>query len=208
MFSAAEIANRALERESWARETLAGHAGRTLCVDFGPARQSFAIDSEGRLHHSEAAPDLRLTLSPLRLPALLAHPGLWGGLVVAEGDAALAATLSELALTLPWFVEELFARTFGPVMGQSLADIGRRMLALPAYAVKRFGRSVASYVGEEAQLAVGVAEARIVGSEIAGLAARVDALALRIDNLGNMAAGDGPDPSSPRRATRTRRSPT
>lgn len=183
MFAALDIANRALERERWARAKLAPHAGRVVCVEIGPARQAFAIDTEGWLRESRAAPDLKLTLPPLRLPTLLAEPERWGELVTAEGDVALAATLRELALTLPWFVEAMFARVFGPAGGQGLADLGRRLLALPGYAAQRFGDSVASYVGDEAQLAVGAAEARVVASEIAALAAQVGTLAQRIDAI-------------------------
>lgn len=206
MFSAADIANRALEQERWAREKLARHAGRTVRVDVGPVKQIFAIDAQGWLSDSETAPDLKLTLSPLRLPALLARPERWGELVIAEGDAALAATLSELALTLPWFVEEFFAKAFGPVVGQRLADIGRHLLQLPGYAAQRFGDSVTSYIGNEAQLAVGVAEARVFGNEIAALAARVDALAQRIDDLGETIARDVSRASPSKATVRTKRS--
>jgi ubiquinone biosynthesis protein UbiJ len=187
-----DIANRALEREAWAREKLAGHAGRTVRIDIGPAHQAFAIGADGRLAGSKGPPDLRLTISPLRLPALLAQPERWSELVSAEGDTALAATLSELALTLPWFVEELFAKAFGPVAGQKIADIGRRLLSLPDYAAQRFGESFTRYVGDEAQIAVGAAEARVVAGEIAALAARVDTLAARIDALDPTASGDRP----------------
>jgi ubiquinone biosynthesis protein UbiJ len=124
-----------------------------------------------------------LKISPLRLPTLLAQPERWNELVVAEGDPALQATLAELALTLPWFVEEVCAKAFGEAAGQQVADIGRRLLALPGYAAERFGESFASYVGEEARLAVGTTEARMFAAEIATLAARVDALAARIDAL-------------------------
>jgi ubiquinone biosynthesis protein UbiJ len=124
-----------------------------------------------------------LTISPLRLPALLAQPERWNELVAAEGDPALHATLAELALTLPWFVEEVCTRAFGRVAGQQVADIGRRLLALPGYAAERFGESFASYVGEEARLAVSKGESRTFAAEIAALAARVDALAARIDAL-------------------------
>lgn len=206
MLSAADIANRALEQQRWAREKLARHAGRTVRVEVGLAKQIFSIDADGRLRDSQAAPDLKLTLSALRLPALLAQPERWGELVVADGDAALATTLSELALTLPWFVEELFAKAFGPVVGQRLADIGRRLLRFPGYAARRFGDSVTSYIGAEAQLAVGAAEARVVGGEIAALAARVDALGLRIDAIGEALARDVAGPRTAKPAARTKRS--
>ena len=187
-----DLVNRALERESWAREKLARHAGRTVRIDIGPAHQAFAIDADGRLAKSEGAPDLKLTIPPLRLPALLAQPQRWGELVTAEGDTALAATLSELALALPWFVEELFARALGPAAGQKIADIGRRLLALPDYAAQRFGYSFTRYVGDEARLAAGTAEARVVAEEITALAARVDALAARIEALDQIASADRP----------------
>jgi len=199
VFSAVDIANRALEREHWARAKLAGHALRAVCVQIGGVSQTFAIDAGGWLHKSESAPDLWLTIPPLRLPALLAQPERWDEWVAAEGDAALAATLRDLALTLPWFVEGLCARAFGPVAGQTVADLGRRLLALPGYAAQRFGDSIASYVGDEAQLAVGAAEARVVAAEIAALAARVDALALRIDGLADStrsALGPPPPPGA------------
>lgn len=206
MFSATDIANRALEQERWAREKLARHAGRTVRLDLGPARQTFAIDAEGRLKESDASPDLSLTLSPLRLPALLAQPERWDELVIAEGDSALAATVGELALTLPWFVEELFAKTFGPVLGQRLADLGRHLLQFPGYVGQRFGDSVASYIGNEAQLAVTAPEAGVTGREIAALAARVDALALRIEALGATAARDTATATPSKTAASSKRS--
>jgi ubiquinone biosynthesis protein UbiJ len=205
VFSPLDIANRALEQERWARDKLAIHAGRVVRVDIGPARESFAVAAEGRLDETQAAPDLQLSISPLRLPALLAQPERWDELVVAEGDAALAATLSELALTLPWFVEAVFAKAFGPVAGQKIADIGRRLLALPDYAARRFGESLTSYIGDEAQLATGAAEARVVASEIATLAARVDTLALRIAALGEAAAAAAAGPAPAKGAPRSRR---
>ena len=181
-----DLANRLLERESWAREKLAAHASRTVRLDIGPVTRVFTIDADGWLREGEPVPNLTLTISPLQLPALLAQPERWNQLVAAEGDASLAATLAELALTLPWFVEELFARAFGRAAGQQLADIGRRLLRLPGYAAERFGDSVANYVGEEARLAVTGAEAKDFAAEIAVLAKRVDALGERIESLGRM----------------------
>ncbi len=205
MFSALDIANHALERERWARDRLAGHAGRTVRVQIGPALRSFAIDGDGRLHDSEAAPDLTLGISPLKVPALLSQPGRWGELVAGEGDAALAATLRELALTLPWFAEDLFAKVFGPVAGQWIADVGRRLLAFPDYAAQRFGDSFTGYVGGEARIAAGAADARVVANEIAALSTSVDALAHRIDRLDRSAGRTAPRPPLTQGGGRTKR---
>jgi ubiquinone biosynthesis accessory factor UbiJ len=205
VFLAIAMANGALEREHWARARLAAHAGRAVRVQIGLASQAFAIDADGWLHASEAAPDLKLTIPVLRLPALLAQPERWSDWVAAEGDAALAATLRELALTLPWFVEELCAKAFGPVAGQRLADLGRRLLALPGYAAGRFTDSVASYVGNDAHFAAGAAEARVVAGEITALAARVDALAQRIDALARSTSPAPPGPPPRQGGGRARR---
>ena len=179
----AELINRTLDRETWARDRLAAHAGRVVRFVVGPARVNYAIDDGGRLRGATAAPDLTLTISPLRLPGLLAKPGRWQELVAADGDAPLAATLAELALTLPMFVEQAFARALGPVIGQQLATAGRQLLSMPEYAAQRFGNSVARYVGEEADVAVRASEARAFASDVGALAADVDALAARIDAL-------------------------
>lgn len=205
MFSAIATANRALEREHWARTRLAAHADRVVRVQIGPASQTFAIDGDGWLRESEGAPDLKLTIPVLRIPAVLTHPERWPDWVSAEGDAALAATLRELARTLPWFVEAFCARAFGPVAGQRIADLGRRLLDLPGYAAQRFADSVANYVDNDARFAAGAAEARVVAAEISALAAGVDALAQRIDALAGSTPAVHPSPPPRQGAARARR---
>jgi ubiquinone biosynthesis protein UbiJ len=178
-----DLVNRALERESWARDKLAAHAGRSVRMRVGPLVRDFALDAGGRLVPASGAPNLTLELSPLKLPALAAAPERWTELVHADGDPALAAALSELAATLPWFVEKTLASFLGPIAGQQLADAGRRLLAFPGYASERFSASVARYVGDETKLAVGVPESRRFTDEVVALTARVDALAARVDAL-------------------------
>ena len=189
---AEDAINRTLERESWAREKLATHAGRAVRLIVGPIARAFVIGAEGRLSASEATPDLTLTISPLRLPTLLGAPERWTELVAAEGDAALAATLAEMALTLPWFIEQMLARALGPIVGQQVADTGRRLLALPGYAAQRFGESLARYLADETRLTVGAAEAGAFAAEVAATAARVDALAARVDALAATAGSSRP----------------
>ena len=53
MQPAAALANRVLEREAWARERLAAHAGQGFVLAVGPVATGFRIDSTGLI---ESAP--------------------------------------------------------------------------------------------------------------------------------------------------------
>jgi ubiquinone biosynthesis protein UbiJ len=186
------LANRVLEREAWARTELAAHAGRVFVIAIGPVATAMRVDSSGMVESTALAgrmPDLRLTLSPLAAPAFLADPTRWDELIAADGDAGLAATLKALARTLPWFVEQAFAQALGPIVGQRLADAGRRLLALPEYAATRVGESVASHARDEAGLLAHGADMRRLALDVAELAARTDALAARLDALAARATG-------------------
>ncbi|HXX82679.1 MAG TPA: SCP2 sterol-binding domain-containing protein [Casimicrobiaceae bacterium] len=177
------VVNRTLERERWARDKLAAHAGRTVRFKVGPASVTWTIEDDGRVRESSNPPELALTVSPLRLPALLAQPSRWEELVEVDGDSALATTFEELSLALPMLVEQSFARVLGPIAGAFVADTGRRLLAFPEYAAKRFGDSAARYAIDEAGLGVRGSEARRFFDDVAALASRVDALSARIDAI-------------------------
>jgi ubiquinone biosynthesis protein UbiJ len=179
------LVNRVLEREDWARERLSAHGGRTVRMICGPMASTLEIAPSGMLSPAHLAadltPSLTLSLSPLQLPTLLAHPERWTELVDTEGDAALAATFADLARTLPWFVEQAFASALGPLLGTRVADAGRALLGLPEQAARSFGASLSSYVRDEAQLGVDATTLADFSAEVAAIAVRVDALALRLD---------------------------
>ena len=178
---AISLANRVLEREDWARERLSAHAGRTVRMVCGPMASKLAIAPSGMLSAAQSAADLTLSIPPLRLPTLLAHPERWTELVAVDGDAALAATLADLARTLPWFVEQAFASALGPLIGTRVADAGRELLSLPERAAQSFGESLSSYARDESGLGVGASTFADFVAEAAAVAARIDALALRLD---------------------------
>jgi len=183
---AAALANRIVERQAWAQERLAAHAGRVVVVAVGPVRTALRIEASGRMAATALAglvPDLELTVSPIVVPSFLADPSRWGELVTESGDASLAATLKDLAQTLPWFAEETFAGALGPIVGQRVADAGRRLLAFPEYAAGRLAESLASFARDEAALVAGAGHLRDFTESATALAARVDALASRIDAL-------------------------
>jgi ubiquinone biosynthesis protein UbiJ len=178
--------NRALANAPWARERLLAHAGQRFAVVVGPMVSAFRIGVDGTLEPAGLAgtpPDVELRLSPLALPAFLAEPARWNELVDERGDPALGGTLKELAQTLPWFVEETFARTFGAVVGQRLADAGRALLKAPVYAAERLAESATSYARDEAGLLARGDEMRPFVEQSARLAARVDAAQARLERL-------------------------
>jgi ubiquinone biosynthesis protein UbiJ len=181
---AAEAANRALRDETWARDQLAAHAGSVFAVASGPFVSTFAILGDGTFAASPpgAVATLTLTVSPLALPALAAEPSRWRSTVRADGDQALATTLEAIAQTLPWFVERLFARLFGPIAGQAIADAGRTLLAIPAAISQQAAAGVAHFAseadavahrGDFAAFSCGTVEAE---ERVAALAARIAAL--------------------------------
>lgn len=183
---ASELANRTLGREAWAREKLAAHAGQVFAVSVGPAAAGIRIGADGTFDNASlagATPDLRLTLAPWDVPAFLADPRLWNQYVKEDGDAALGGTLKELAQTLPWFVEQAFARTLGPIAGQRLADAGRHLLAFPGHAATRLSESIGRYARDEAHLVVRHDELRGFADETTALAARVDTLEAKVAAL-------------------------
>ena len=99
-------------------------------------------------------------LPPLSVPTFLANPARWNEFVREEGDAELGGALKELARTLPWFVEAALAKALGPLVGQRVADAGRRLLAFPEYAAQRVTEGVTSYARDEAGLLARSAQMR------------------------------------------------
>ena len=180
------VANRLIENEEWAREKLRAHAGRSFLVRSGPIATAFLIRIEGTLDALPArgtTPDVELQLSPLDIPTLLAHPDRWDTLVSSSGDPAVIATIRELAVTLPWFVERAFASAFGPIAGQRIADTGRALLGFPEYAGSRLAENLFSYARDETGVLARGEEARTFAAESTAIAQRVDALTERTERL-------------------------
>ncbi len=181
----ARLANRALAGQDWAREKLVPFAGRTFALRVGALSGTWTVGDDGSFASAAAGTpvDLTLTLSPLSMPSFLADPSRWNEFVREEGDVAFGGALKDLARTLPWFVEEGFAKAFGPVAGQRIADAGRQLLGFPEHAAQRIGDSAGSYARDETRLMVRGSEARAMRDDIAAVTARVDALAARVDAL-------------------------
>ncbi len=182
---AARLANRALLREDTLRARLAAHAGAVLRVTSGALHAQFAVGADGALAQAadDAVPTLTLTILPLDVPALLHDPSRFAALTHADGDAALAQTLAELATTVPWFVEQAFGDAFGAVIGQRLASTGHDLLGLPLHVAERLRASAAGYVQHEVKFGVSRDDADAFAAAAADATARTDALGERIARL-------------------------
>jgi ubiquinone biosynthesis protein UbiJ len=180
-----DLINRALAREATLRARLATHAGAAFTLASGPLHARFVIEPDGKLAFpvDDSPATLTLRVEPADIPALLHDPAQFDTRVRADGDAALATTLKELAQTLPWFVERALASTFGAIAGQRLADAGRAALGFPGQAAARLRTSVSSYLRDETDLLVHREDAATWAADADALAARVDALALRVQGL-------------------------
>ena len=181
----ARLVNRMLADQQWARDKLAPFAGRVFTLAVGPVRAAWRIREGGALDPASSADaaDLALAIAPWSVPSFLADPARWNEFVREEGDADFGGALKDLARTMPWFVEETFAKALGPIVGQRMADAGRKLLAFPEYAAQRVTDSAASYVRDEAPLLAHAGDLRRFGTEVAEIVERVEALEARVKAL-------------------------
>jgi ubiquinone biosynthesis accessory factor UbiJ len=181
----ARLANRMFADQQWARDKLAPFAGRVFTLAVGPVHAACRIREDGTLDAASSADaaELKLAIAPWSVPSFLADPARWNEFVREEGDADFGGALKDLARTMPWFVEETFAKALGPIVGQRMADAGRKLLAFPEYAAQRVADSAASYVRDEAPLLAHSSELRRFGDQVAEIAERVDALEARLETL-------------------------
>jgi len=179
------LANRVFGHEPWVRDKLRTHAGCSFSFRVGPIENRFLVSPEGELEPLDPAAltDLRLSLATLDVPAFLADPRRWDEFVVHDGDDALAATLRDLAPTLPWFVEQAFERAFGAVVGQRLADAGRRLLAFPEYARRHLGDNVASFARDRNDVVARSDEMATLAADIEAVSLRAAQLRQRVESL-------------------------
>jgi len=80
------------------------------------------------------------------VPSFLSDPSRWNEFIREEGDAEFGGALKALARTMPWFVRGDVREGVRSIVGQRMADAGRKLLAFPEYAAQRVADSAASYV--------------------------------------------------------------
>jgi len=77
----------------------------------------------------------------------------------------------------------------GPIVGQRVADAGRRALELPEYASRRIGENVGTYARDEVEWLAHPADMGTFGADTEALAIRVDLLDARVEAVAMRLAG-------------------
>lgn len=125
--------NHVLRQQSWARDRLRAHAGRTVRMvvesPLGPVAAGGRIAEDGTLEVAAVdAPTVTLTLTP-SVDALfgLLREGPRGltGAVKVDGDVMVAAAVGEVAQHLRWDVEEDLSRVLGDRVAHRMGETAR-----------------------------------------------------------------------------------
>lgn len=185
---AAGALNALLEREPWARERLARHAGKTVRFVLAGYSVSLTPDSEGRVEAADAAivPDVTLTLQASRLdPSRLLAGGKpdFAEVTHISGDAALAQVVADLARDLRWDAEADLARLVGDIPAARLVAGARSLFGGLRDAGGRLAANVSEYLAEEQAVLAGKPLLEQWRQDLAELQAGTDALARRTAEL-------------------------
>lgn len=182
------LLNRLIRLDPAMPDRLARLDGRRVALRFSRPDFTLALTvREGRLVATAADPaDLALDTTPGALLALIARRqglNVPAGKVSIAGDVELAQQLEALARGFRPDVEELFARTFGDVIGVQLAQGGRRFAGWALTRAKDFGSGLVEYLREERRDLIAVPELQAHAAEVAELRDAVERAELRIRRL-------------------------
>lgn len=181
--------NHVLQQQPASRERMRAHAGRCIRIvanhPLGSLESDALIGADGLLvAMSRGTPDVVLRIMP-RIDAMLrfldsGSSALRSNLAI-EGDAALAATVGEVADSLEWDFEEDLSRLVGdPVahrVGLAVRGLRERFGGLRERSEEAVHRAAASRGGP-----------LVSAADLAGLAAEIGRMSERVSRLESRAA--------------------
>ena len=179
--------NHVLRQQSWARDRLRTHCGRTVrmvvVAPLGAVSADARIANDGTLELASIdSPSVTLSLTPT-FSALLGAMregavGLTGHLKV-EGDVMVAAAVGEIAQHLRWDIEEDLSRLVGDVVAHRMAGAARAGV-LQAQAIgDRAQSGLRQFLIDEDRQLLERRQFDQFGQELSDLEARLDRLAHR-----------------------------
>lgn len=185
----ARALNVLLEREPWARERLARHAGKTVRFSVGNFALGMTVTERGTFMQAvaDAIADVTLSVVPERIePFRLLRAArdedadAFTDMTHIVGDASLAQVVAELARHLRPDPEDELARLIGDIPAVRLLGgvrtVGRGLQS----AFERFGGNVSEYLAEESHLLAGRPLLHTWRQDMVDTSARLDATAARL----------------------------
>ena len=177
--------NHVLHSTPLAMERLRAYAGRTAAFDVGPVSLAFTVQTTGEVTAAqpEAAPDVRIRLSPFLLPRLALQEEAAFREIEVTGDAEFAHEISFLARNLRWDAEEDLAAVTGDVVAHRVAQTARTGARWLSEAAKRTAHGAAEYWTEESPLIASRVKTEDFIRAVSELRAALERLEKRIDRL-------------------------
>lgn len=141
--------NHVLDAESWAREALIPHSGKSARLSLPPFDLDFSVSGDGKICPSKEEPDTRIRAYPFSLFRTLS-----GEIAEIEirGDAEFAKTLSFLFRNLRWDFEADLGKFTGDVFAHRAAGALNAFLSWQKDAAWNFCGNLAEYWTEERPL--------------------------------------------------------
>lgn len=182
---AAAAVNHVLRSAPLAMERLARHAGRTAHFQVGPVAFALTVQTTGEVTAAvrDAAPDLRVRVSPFLLPRLAAREEAAYRDIDMQGDMEFAQEISFIARNLTWDVEEDLSRLVGDIAAHRLVGAGRAAASWSRDATLRMGQGAAEYWTEESPLIASRVKVQGFVADVGELREALDRLEKRIERL-------------------------
>ena len=146
--------NHLLRANTWARDALKPHAGKTasfLCPPF-VTRLTVLDSGEVAPATTDALPTVTLTLTPgLMLRVAARDSSVWRDVVI-DGDTAFAGAIHHLWQHLRWDAEEDLSKVVGDTAAHRIAESGRTLQRWAQASGDNLAHSFAEYWTEEQPL--------------------------------------------------------
>lgn len=175
--------NHVLAQADWARLRLQPFAGKVVRMAMPPFSFTCAIDAQGLLQASGAAPDLDIAL-PANSP-FLAVQGNEAVMKAArlEGPADLANTLSFVLRHLRWDLEEDLSKLVGDIAAHRIVEVLGALFDWQRAAVRRLGENVSEYLTYENPTLVPAAEAAAFASDVERMSSKLSLMETRVQRI-------------------------
>jgi ubiquinone biosynthesis protein UbiJ len=181
--------NHVLRQQSWARDRLRAHAGRTVRMvvesPFGPVASDarIALDGTLELASAVAAPAVTLSLKPsidALFGALRDGPAGLSGHLKVEGDVMVAAAVGEIAQHLRWDVEEDLSRVVGDRVAHRVGETAREGARQAQDLRGRVETGMRQFLVEEDPQLLGRADMAALSESVRELEAGIERLETRL----------------------------